>query len=137
MQLGSLINLIVNDFIFGWRISIGVQFMLGLILALGMLFFPRSPRLQNYAHTFVLQWTPDTQYRWLAKRYRDGEALKILSKIYKDQDRAETQLEEIKSTVSSTKEPFLQTLKYIIQWKMIQRYNDKFSNLIVKVASPF
>lgn len=59
--------------------------------------------------------------RWLAKRHRDGEALKILSKVYRDQDRAQNQLGEIKSTVSSSKEPFLQTVKYITQWTILQR----------------
>ncbi len=58
------------------------------------------------------------------KKHRDERALKILAKIYKDQRRAEIQLEEIKSTVSSTKEPFLETLKYILQWKIFQRYCD-------------
>ena len=60
-------------------------------------------------------------YRWLVKRHRDDQALKILTKIYnKDQSRAQSQLEEIQSTVS--KEPLIQTLKYISQWKILQRY---------------
>ena len=56
-------------------------------------------------------------------KHRDGEALKVLSKIYQSQDRAETQLKEIKSAVClASKEPLCQTLKYIFQWKLIQRY---------------
>lgn len=54
-------------------------------------------------------------------KHRDSEALKVLSKIYKDPERAEAQLDAIKSTVSPVKEPLLQTLTYIFQWKLIQR----------------
>ena len=65
-----------------------------------------------------------TLYRWLVKRHRDDQALKILTKICnKDKSRAQSQLEEIQSTVSSaSKEPLIQTLKYISQWKILQRY---------------
>ena len=55
------------------------------------------------------------------KKCRDGEALKILSKIYKNSERAEAQLKGIKSTLSSTREPFLQTCKYVVKWRMLQR----------------
>ncbi len=62
--------------------------------------------------------------RWLVKKSREDEALKILSKIYKDEKRAKHQLEEIKSEVASTQElgSLLETVKYVCQWNIIQRY---------------
>ena len=126
--MGTVVNLVVNElgFPFGWRISVGVPIIIGSVLSLGMLLLPRSPRLcvcylwkvSNIVIVVVHVFT-----RWLAKRHRDSEALKVLCKIYRDPTRAQTQLEEIQqASVSSTREPFIQTLKYIVQWKILQRY---------------
>ncbi len=61
-------------------------------------------------------------HRWLIKKGREDEALKILCKVYKDEERAKFQLLEIKSTVTlNVKEPLFETLKYIFQWRIIQR----------------
>ena len=55
------------------------------------------------------------------KKKKEDKALEVLAKIYKDQDRAQVQLEEIKSIVNTDKEPFLETLKYVLQWRILQR----------------
>ena len=45
LQMGIVLNLGIKDLPFGWRVSLGVQFVVGTTLALGMLLLPRSPRL--------------------------------------------------------------------------------------------
>jgi hypothetical protein len=61
-------------------------------------------------------------YRWLVNQHRDEQALQVLIKVYRDEDRAQTQLKEIQSVVGSTKkEPLLQTLRYVADWKVLQR----------------
>ena len=118
-------NLIVKNISFGWRISLGVPFLMGIVLTVGMFLLPRSPRSCDYiervcgtvSHVCCLSLC-----RWLVKRHRDEQALRILTKIYRDPSRAQTQLEEIRSTACSTKKPFIQTVKNIFQWKILQRY---------------
>jgi hypothetical protein len=61
-------------------------------------------------------------YRWLVKKQRDEQALKILTKIYKGQSLAQNSLEEIRATANAKKEPFVETLRYMMQWKILQRY---------------
>ena len=123
MQLGNVLNFCLKDFSFGWRICIGVEVAVGALLALGMLFFPRSPRSHDHmqpcglVHVHCL-----SLYRWLVKSHRDEQARRVLTKIYGDESRAQAQLEEIQSTAGSAKEPFVETLKYVSQWKILQRY---------------
>lgn len=64
----------------------------------------------------------DNFLRFLVKRQQEEKALIILNKIYQNKEQANKQLTEIKLTVSSGKEPLLQTLKYVAQWKNSQRY---------------
>lgn len=59
--------------------------------------------------------------RMLVKRRKDEKALKILTKIYKDRDRAQAQLEEIKAVVNTAKEPVAEILKYVLKWKTMHR----------------
>ncbi len=44
LQAGTVVNLITRDYLFGWRISLSGQFVVGALLALGAIFLPRSPR---------------------------------------------------------------------------------------------
>ena len=62
-----------------------------------------------------------THHRWLVKKHRDEQALKILTRIYMEKGRAQTQLEEIQSTVNTKREAFSQTFKYVLQWKVLKR----------------
>ncbi len=55
------------------------------------------------------------------KKHKEEKALQILTKIYKDQEKAQAQLEEIKTVVNTAKEPFIETLKYMFQWKILHR----------------
>ncbi len=57
----------------------------------------------------------------LVKKHKEDQALKLLTKIYKDQDKAQEKLEEIQSVVNTAKEPLIETLKYLFQWKILQR----------------
>ena len=43
-QVGLVVNLICERFLFGWRISLSVQVLVGFIIAFGMLFLPETPR---------------------------------------------------------------------------------------------
>ena len=57
----------------------------------------------------------------LVKRCKDEKALKVLANIYKDHDRAQVQLEEIKAVANTAKEPFVEILKYVFKWKILHR----------------
>ena len=44
MQIGYIVNLICKMFAIGWRIALGLQCGFSLILVIGMLFLPETPR---------------------------------------------------------------------------------------------
>ncbi len=44
LQVSFLVNLAVQEVLVGWRISLGLQVLLALILIVGMLFLPETPR---------------------------------------------------------------------------------------------
>lgn len=44
LQVSFLVNLACKVVLFGWRISLGIQGVLGLILVLGMMLLPETPR---------------------------------------------------------------------------------------------
>ena len=48
-----MLNVIVKRFLFGWRISVGIPFVIGTYLALGMFLLPRSPRSGQLASDTV------------------------------------------------------------------------------------
>ena len=73
----------------------------------------------SYMHGF--RCLHDVCYRFLVKKCQEGKALKILCKIYKDEDRAKHQLAEIKSKAHYQKEPFIETVKYTLKWRNLQR----------------
>ncbi len=52
--MATIMNSIVKDYIFGWRISVSVPFVAGTILASGMLLLPRSPRLGYLVYDFAI-----------------------------------------------------------------------------------
>jgi MFS transporter, SP family, galactose:H+ symporter len=83
ITLGILVAYLV-DYAFagsgGWRWMLGLAAVPGLILGLGMLYLPESPR-------------------WLAKHGQNEKALKILGKIRGGSDVA-TEFQEIQSTLS-------------------------------------
>lgn len=62
MQLGNVFNYILKEYSFGWRVSIGVEAVVGGFLALGMFLLPRSPRSHGHSsvhgHYFKSAITP-------------------------------------------------------------------------------
>ncbi len=54
MQLGNVFNFILKEYSFGWRISIGVEPVVGGFLALGMFLLPRSPRSHDHSPAWTL-----------------------------------------------------------------------------------
>lgn len=44
VQIATVLNIIVKDYLFGWRISVCIQFVAATVLAVGMFLLPRSPR---------------------------------------------------------------------------------------------
>ena len=46
IQMGTVMNAIVKDVVFGWRISVSIKFIVATLLAtVGTIILPRSPRL--------------------------------------------------------------------------------------------
>ena len=56
------------------------------------------------------------------KKQQDDRALAVLTKVYKDEGRARSQLKEIRSTRNVGKAPFSETFKLVLQWNNLQRY---------------
>lgn len=74
--MAALLNVGVEGVVFGWRVSLGLQFVVTCILIIGSSLIPPSPR-------------------WLVQKNKAGNAHKILKKIYKDDDVALSNLNEI------------------------------------------
>ena len=57
LQASFIIGLVCSYFLAGWRVALGVQCLFGIILIVGMLFLPETPRLQlRYHSTTVLHY---------------------------------------------------------------------------------
>lgn len=70
------------------------------------------------------------------KKEREVQALAILTQVYKSKDRAQSQVEVIRTSVAdSSNEHFFESLKYIFQWKIIQRsiISTKINNVLNKI----
>lgn len=44
IQMGVVINVITEQYLFGWRISLFVQVIVSIILIFGTIFLPETPR---------------------------------------------------------------------------------------------
>ena len=44
LQSGVVINIIIERYSFGWRVSVAIEILIGLVLALGALFLYETPR---------------------------------------------------------------------------------------------
>jgi MFS family permease len=104
IQAGIVISIIVERYSFGWRISVAVEILIGLVLALCALFLHETPR-------------------FLVKKKKVAKALKVLIKIRQDHTKAQSELAEIQSTVrnSRSRESWLQTIKYFCSGSILQR----------------
>ena len=61
--------------------------------------------------------------RFLVKKQQEGQALKVLNRIYRSEEKASSQVSEIRSTMvkKGEAEPFKETLKYVMRWNILQR----------------
>ena len=104
IQVGIVTSIIVERYAFGWRVSISIEILIGLVLALCALFLHETPR-------------------FLVKKQKVAKALKVLIKIRKDHMKAQSELTEIQSSVrnSRSRESWLQTIKYFCSGSILQR----------------
>ena len=104
IQAGIVISIIVERYASGWRVSISVEILIGLVLTLCALFLHETPR-------------------FLVKKQKVAKALKVLIKIRKDHTKAQSELTEIQSSVrnSRSRESWLQTIKYFCSGSILQR----------------
>ncbi len=47
LQIGFSVDLVCEDYTFGWRIALGLEGLLGAVFALGMCSFPETPRYKH------------------------------------------------------------------------------------------
>ena len=64
-----------------------------------------------------------TKFRFLVKKHKDAKALKVLTKIHRDESKAQNELTEIQLSVKSSKNQTnsYKTLKYFCSGSVIQR----------------
>lgn len=60
--------------------------------------------------------------RWLIKNDKEDKALKYFNRIYKDKETAEKKITDIKLSLSSNTKSLYKTVKFILQWKVLQRF---------------
>lgn len=62
--------------------------------------------------------------RFLVKKQQEVQALKVFSRIYGSEEKARSQVSEIRSTMmkKGKAEPFKERLKYIMRWNILQRF---------------
>ena len=95
MKVGVVLNLVTVRFYFGWRISLSLQAMAGAFLAVGMILLPETPR-------------------WLARNEKTEKALAVLRKIFKLEEKAQTELKDIQENMSQgRKESFTKVIKQL------------------------
>lgn len=101
--LGFLVNLGTVNVTFGWRISLSVTVPIGLILSIGMLFLPESPR-------------------WLLKKRRNTRAEEVLTRVYGAENTKTVQqvLLEIQSSIPA-KNSFVNVLREFLEWNVFYR----------------
>ena len=106
VQAGIVTSIIVERYTFGWRVSVSVEILLGLVLALCALFLYETPR-------------------FLVKKRKVAKALKVLIKIRQDHTKAQSELTEIQSSVRNSfvrsRENWFQTIKYFCSGTILQR----------------
>lgn len=128
-QASFIVGLICSYFLAGWRVALGVQCLFGVILIIGMIFLPETPRweqlnriveseeewrkgsifcLLNYnAHwiAFLLcnYKTIPSQRRWLVKKHRDEKASRVLVRLRRTSpNEVKEELEEIQASVKES-----------------------------------
>ncbi|XP_064402965.1 uncharacterized protein LOC135348620 isoform X2 [Halichondria panicea] len=102
---GYIINHLLYDELFGWRVSRLLSCVFGCVYIVGMTVMPRTPR-------------------WLMVQGRESEAREVLRKTVSKlgQEGIEAELEDIRLTLkSATKQNLFQELKVILKWRILKR----------------
>ena len=123
-----MVNLICERFIYGWRISLSIQILVGFSLAFGMLFLPETPRYMcmhfefNSSMFFIV--TSYLSTRWLVKKHRDLKAAKVLARIHQTAEKnVEEEIDAIRATVvKDEKQHVWHVLKLLFTWKCLHRF---------------
>ena len=117
--------MITERYSFGWRISLSISVLFSSVLALGALFLSETPRYRSTVkHAFcggII--SQHITFRFLVKKHKDAKALKVLTKIHRDESKAQKELTEIQLSVKSSKKQTnsYETLKYFCSGSVIQR----------------
>jgi MFS family permease len=104
IMVSFLADLLAAKFEEGWRVALGVQCVFGIVLTVGMLFLPETPR-------------------WLSKKRKNERALNTLAKIRRaTTNDVLSELAEIKASLKdSSTTNASQTFKLLLNWNTIQR----------------
>lgn len=111
--------------------ALSLHFICSSALALCALLLPETPRQvlgQEFAAGHAVNQKTKTllyllHIRFLVRKHKDSKALKVLNKIHPDNDKAESELIEIQSSMRhSTHESFQQKLKYMLSKSVLLRF---------------
>ena len=137
IQTAIVVNYELEKVAFGWRISLGLLCLFAMILVIGMLFLPESPRyirttllllIATASLKNIVQLHPCLLHyvcmciRWLVKKHKDDKATKILARIHQKmpEECIQEELREIQTAVNNIGgEGLIQTF---FTWKTIHRY---------------
>ena len=126
--MGTLATFATKEIPVGWRITLSLHCLCGIVLAIGALFLPETPRKAHRFLTHDLRVFNNLCFvmnRFLVKKHKDTKALKVLAKIHQDQGKAEGELSEIQTALRRpVGQNIWQTLKYLFSKSVLPRFNS-------------
>ena len=102
MQAAASVNVGVEGLAFGWRVSLGFQFLYVLIMFIGFPLLPESPRCDSQCVIEIAHQYFCYKCRWLIKKNKLQKAHKVLSRIYEEEDEADSCMRDISASIKDS-----------------------------------
>ncbi|XP_019857805.1 PREDICTED: proton myo-inositol cotransporter-like isoform X1 [Amphimedon queenslandica] len=104
IMISFCVSVAVHTVDFGWRIALGLQCVLAVVLIIGMVFLPETPR-------------------WLVKKGKSKKADKTLHRLRKDytEEEIKEELNDIEFTVRNSNNSLRDVFADVFRWRILKR----------------
>uniref|UniRef100_A0A1X7TTS5 Major facilitator superfamily (MFS) profile domain-containing protein n=1 Tax=Amphimedon queenslandica TaxID=400682 RepID=A0A1X7TTS5_AMPQE len=104
IMVSFCVSVAVHTVDFGWRIALGLQCVLAVVLIIGMIFLPETPR-------------------WLVKKGKSKKADKTLHRLRKDytEEEIKEELNDIEFTVQNSNNSLRDIFADVFRWRILKR----------------
>uniref|UniRef100_A0A1X7TT77 Major facilitator superfamily (MFS) profile domain-containing protein n=1 Tax=Amphimedon queenslandica TaxID=400682 RepID=A0A1X7TT77_AMPQE len=111
VEISFCVSVAVHTVDFGWRIALGLQCVLAVVLIIGMIFLPETPR-------------------WLVKKGKSKKADKTLHRLRKDytEEEIKEELNDIEFTVLNSNNSLMDAFTDVFRWRILERCCCPWSN---------